>query len=53
MACPYCFRDFDYWDNYCYSDCPYSYKCEEKYYNYYNYYYNNWYDDDDDDYWFW
>ena len=38
--CPGCFGYFDYWDDYCYYDCPYSYDCEDDYYYwlYYGYY---------------
>ena len=35
MSCPYCFGDFDCMDDYCYYDCPYSYDCEDEYYNLY------------------
>lgn len=27
---PVCFGCFDYGDDYCYDDCPYSYSCEEE-----------------------
>lgn len=46
MRYPSCFGDFDYWSDYCYFHCPYSYECEDVYYGYYDDYY-----DDYDDYW--
>lgn len=45
MRCPSCFGGFDYWSDYCYYLCPYSFECEDEYYGYYDGYY------DDDYYW--
>lgn len=44
MGCYSCFGCFDYWDDYCYYFCPYSYLCEDEYYG------GGW--DYYDDYWY-
>ena len=43
---PECMGCFDYMDDYCYFDCPYSYECEDqKRYGYDNYYGDGYYND--------
>lgn len=44
MGCYSCFGCFDYWDDYCYYFCPYSFLCEDEYYeDEWDYYDDYWY----------